>query len=236
MQDTASQTEETTTPDDVEMTYADFNADREREMKTDKFPHRVDSKRYDEIQKCLNERLNGRKFDYKIYMECAGCTYCEDSSEDLENQTEKKVPSIQSVPTANLTERLKQNLKAQRNVHTNDHMMFDINSTAKVMNSEIHRLSSELNRMSDEFQKLAEEKNMIADELQRRDYEERKRYLEEQKNADDEYEENPEISDSNETPKKGVISIDIFEMYTKVMSLLNDKDDDQYSDEDEKNY
>lgn len=78
--------------------------------KSDEFPFRKSDGRYMAVQKCLDKRLKGGKFDYNVYMSCVGCENCgEKSGQKLEIKPKPK-PELERKPEPKLERRLEQNL------------------------------------------------------------------------------------------------------------------------------
>lgn len=211
-----SQPEETTL-DDLRISYEAFNAARTAEMKTGKYPHRVDSKRYTQIQKCLNDRLNGGKFDYNIYLSCAGCKNCE-----------QKVDQPLDVKINQTETRLVKNLEQQKKVYLKN-VEIDLNvdnANVKKLNNEIKRLNFELEKMSNELQKLTEERHMLTNELLLMKSEDQRKYDESSKEDENMATKEDENMTSNEDEEE----IDILDLQMKTMADLN-KDNDIYDNE-----
>lgn len=203
---------EQTTVDDIRLSFEAFNSARAAEMKTGDYPHRVDNNRYIDIQKCLKERLNGGKFDYNVYLSCAGCKNCEQTEDQpLEmktNQTEARL-------VKNSKEQQKIDLKNVENVLTDD------NVTVEKLNDEIKRLNFELERMNNKLQKITEERNMMNNELLMLKYEEQRKYNEQPKKDENMA---PE-SDESIAPKKDKEEIDVLQLKIKTMANLNNGND-----------
>lgn len=209
-----SQPEETTL-DDVRVSLEAFNAARSAEMKTGDYPYRVDNNRYNDIQKCLNERLNGGKFDYNIYLSCAGCKNCEQTTDQ---PLEVKINRTEARLVKNIEQQQKVELKNVENV-LND----DDNTTVEKLNNEIKRLNFELEKMNNKLQKLTEERHMLNDELLSMKYEEQRKYSEPpKKDGNMAPKRNERIA-----PKKDSKEIDIIQLKIKTMANLN-KDSNIY--------
>lgn len=210
------ESEEITTepPDEAKIALEAFNADRKADMKKGHFVHRVQSKRYNEVQKCLNERLKGAQFDYKIYLSCVGCTQCEEKPEQKTEKLEIKMNQTQT--------KLLKNLEQQKKVlETRIVAKPDADSTEEKMQSEIKRLNSELEKMSDRLQKLTEEKVMLANELMMMHFEKEKK-----ENEEAETEEETESSEINEIePSPHFIQSTQKTFLSKILSILNKNDD-----------
>lgn len=61
---------------------------------TAEFPYRKKKSRYHEVQKCMERRSPGGKFDYDVYMTCVGCRTCDTKAEKREKKRIRKVMKI----------------------------------------------------------------------------------------------------------------------------------------------
>lgn len=65
-------------------------------MKTGRYPYRKKENRYRSVQRCLDERLQGGRFDYDVYMSCVGCPTCNQNKR--KKQPEQQVKKVVRKP------------------------------------------------------------------------------------------------------------------------------------------
>lgn len=189
----------------------------------DDFPYRKSNNRYLAVQECLKTRLNGGKFNYEVYLSCAGCTSCD----TVKNERKpKKNKQKQEKTSKNILISEKKEQKSEK-IEQDSEERIEEKTQRNIQKSERNKLKSDSEfrrKYVEELQKIETTTN----EIESWAVDGNSITFPKEKKLAQILEKMLKESRSVSKVKKGADETKLFKMQLKAMSILN-RDNDIYN-------